>query len=188
MGSFFRDLKDPWKLLVVALVTANLIAVVAVFLMYQNKKAARAALKEVVARIDPSSKKASMFEDIKQLNEMRVLTDMSGLEGTDQYQVEDFIRKSATNANLSVQKITYQSNTGTQKGTVDYKYTVTFATGEEGVNRKNLAYFLYNIKVRTPQIKIMSISSGSSSTNPEKADKWRPVIEFVLSKEEDTAA
>lgn len=188
MRSLLANLKDPWKLLVTALALANLIAVVAVFLKFRERTAASEARAELQSWLDPKQK-GSIYKEVKTLHEMLDFQRQSGLQSTESTQVSDFIASAAREANLAVQNIATQASPGRDKGITDYKFIVTFSADEKiGVDRAQLAFFLFIIKMKVPQLKIQSINTGAGRTEVERADKWRPQIVFVLSKEEAAGA
>ena len=86
-----------------------------------------------------------------------------------------------------MKNIVYSPSTG-RDDTMDHKYTVSFQVGKEGIDRRNFSLFLFRMKTLTPQIKIVSISSGGSKTDHEDADRWNPSVVFVLTKEKADAA
>lgn len=173
-------LKDPWKLLVLSLAIANVIAAVAVVMMFRNKSDAAKAASEMHSMLHPEQD-ASIYEELTKIKAIRALKEQSGLENTDQFQVSDFIvnaaKKSALKANTS-----YSAASG-RDNTTDHKFTVTFEAGKEGIDRRNLSLFLFRIKTLTPQIKIISINSGGSKTKHEDADQWKPTVTLVLTKD-----
>lgn len=181
--------KDPWRLLVTVLVVANVAAVVAFVLMYQERTAALAALKDAQHRVDHSAK-ATIYEAIKRLGEVNAIKSRSGLTSTKSTDVEAYLRAAAQKAGLPVREIRSSDSPGRRIGDMrirHYKFMMTFQGGNTGVDRQRLAAMLWEIKTRTPQIKITSIESGGSTDDWQKADKWDPRIEFILSKEEDAS-
>lgn len=189
MISFLKDLKDPWKLLVVALVAANVTAAVAVVMMLGNKKAAETARAEMRRMMETPTasdqgKTGAITREIRRLAELRTLTQTAALESTSESDVSRYIHRWADHANLSTErKITYQAKTR-RRGVKDHTWTLTFQGRDTVVTREELAFFLFQIKTRTPQLKIQEIKSGASGTKAEKADRWRPEVRFVLTKEE----
>ena len=189
MLAFLRDLKDPWKLLVTALATANLIAIAAVVMMIKNKREAHAALNEakvmmqMPARVG-SARDGVIFNEFRALEKIRVITRGSELESTNESDVRKYIHKLANEAYLPTQRqIQYKVNTP-RRGIKDHIWTLVFTEKDSAITRESLAYFLFKIKALTPQLKIQSIRSGSSTEDYEKADRWQPQVVFVLTKEE----
>ncbi len=181
--------KDPWRLLVALLVLANLAAVVFFFLMMQERNAARDALKDAQLRVD-HSKRATIYDAIKRLGEVNAIKARSGLTSTKPTDVEDYLRNAAAKAGVPVREIRSSDSPGRRIGDMrvrHYKFMMTFQAGNTGIDRQRLAAMLWEIKTRTPQIKITSIESGGSSDDWQKADKWDPRVEFILSKEEDAS-
>ena len=189
MLSFVRDLKDPWKLLVTALVVANILALVAVLLMLRNKNASAAALQDAYVKLDAprdgsSSQKPALFNEVREIAKIRALTRDAELEGTDVGDVRKYINKWANHANLPSNREIPYSSQRIQKGVREHIWKLLFKDKEPNISRGQLAYFLFKIKTLTPQLKIRSINSGSATDDAAKADHWRPEIEFVLTKEE----
>ncbi|MBN2492210.1 MAG: hypothetical protein JXQ29_15290 [Planctomycetes bacterium] len=189
MLGFLRDLKDPWKLLVSALVVANLTAAVAVAMMIGNRKTAHAALNEAKLMLQTPTRASSardgvVFSEFRELEKIRAITRGSELESTSESDVRKYIHKWANTANLPTQRqIQYKVNT-LRRGIKEHIWTLSFTEKEPTITREQLAYFLFNIKVLTPQLKIQSIVSGPSTEDHEKADQWKPQVVFVLTKEE----
>ena len=189
MLSFLRDLKDPWKLLVTALVVANVLALVAVFLMLQNKNTAKASLREAYTMLQApargqSGRKNAIFNEVRKIAGIRALTRDSDLKSTDEGDVRTYIYKWADHANLPTNREVPHSSQRLRKGVREHIWKLLFKDKEPDISREQLAYFLYKIKTLTPQLKIRSINSGPSTDDATKADHWRPEIEFVLTKEE----
>ena len=189
MLGFLRDLKDPWKLLVTALAVANLTAAVAVVMMIGNRKAAYAALNEAKTMLQMPTRSGSardgvVFAEFRELEKIRAITRGSELESTSESDVRKYIHKLANSANLPTQRqIQYKVNTQ-RRGIKDHIGTLSFTEKDPTITREQLAYFLFKIKVLTPQLKIQSIVSGPSTEDYEKADRWKPQVVFVLTKEE----
>ena len=188
MLGFLRDMKDPWKLLVTALVLANIFAAVAVVMMLNNRKTAEAARNEAQIMLQAPTagdrkEEADIYRELHELAKIRALTRNSELEGTSESDVRRYIHKLANQANLpTARQIPYKTTTP-RKGIREHTWTLIFTEKDPNISREQLAFFLFTITSFTPQLKIRSVSSGSSSTDPEKADRWKPQVVFVLTKE-----
>ena len=188
MLGFLRDLKDPWKLLVMALVAANIIAMVAVFMMMQKKSDAKKARTEATEMLrmptqDDKKNQATIFEELRDYNKIHMITQKANLDSTSQHDVENFIHKWANELALPNRNIKYGEQKSRQKGFTDHTWRVTFDKESSYISRNKLAYFLFQIKTHLPQLKIDRIRSGNSSKKTEDADKWFPEVVFILTKE-----
>jgi hypothetical protein len=183
-------LKDPWKLLVAALVLANVVAAGAVVMMLRNKKAAEVALNEAKIMLQAPTatdrgRAAAIYKEVKKIAAVHAITRESKLRSTSETDVRRYIHNWATEANLprKSRNISYKAITP-RPGVKDHTWTLSFTDRDANISRSDLAFFLFKIKVLTPQLKIRTIKSGPTTEDFEKADHWRPEVEFVLTKEE----
>jgi len=188
MLGFFSDLKDPWKLLVMALVAANIIALTAVVMMMQKKGEAKTARTEAMEMLrvptqDDKKHQAVIFEELKSYSQLHRVTEKADLNSTSQHDVENFIHKWANELALPHRNIKYGEEKSRQKGFTNHTWRVTFDKKTSYISRNKLAYFLFQIQAHLPQLKIDRIRSGNSSKKIEDADKWHPEVVFVLTKE-----
>jgi len=187
--SFLRDLKDPWKLLVVALVLANAVAAGAVVMMLQNKKEAEAALNEAKIMLQAPTatdqgRAAAIYKEVRKVAAVRALTRESKLRSTSETDVRRYIHNWATEAKLPLSRNISYKAVIPRPGVKDHTWTLSFTGKDANIARSDLAFFLFKIKTLTPQLKIRTIKSGPTTKDFEKADHWRPEVEFVLTKEE----
>jgi len=187
--SFLRDLKDPWKLLVAALVLANVVAAAAVVMMLQNKKESEAALNEAKIMLQTPTasdrgRAAAIYKEVKRVAAIRALTRESKLQSTSENDVRRYIHNWANEAGLPTKRQIAYKVLVPRAGVKDHTWTLSFNEKEPNISREQLAYFLWKIKILTPQLKIRSIKSGATTEDFDKADRWRPEVEFVLTKEE----
>jgi len=197
MFRFLLGLKDPWKLLVSALVTANLIAIVAVIMMYRNKSEAQTAKDEVEKMLAavpagelPESK--SLFAELKKIHKIRDLQVQSQLSSTKKHAVMKYLEEQAQHVQFEAKHMIDYSDDETIKTDVStlrihrWKYLCTEEIANNEYTRKSLAMFLFNVKTKTPQIKIESIKFGSRQlSHPDGATTMRPEIVFKLIKEDE---
>lgn len=191
-----RVLGDPWRLVVSGLVAANLAALGGVGYLIHRKNEAVRALREAEAMLSPDRPRdprlrryrGVVFRELARLHEIYAMRRRSGLEGTEPEQITRYIFRCAQEAGLDRRDLQITNTTRTaRKGVVSYETRISFDR-QKSFPRDQIAYFLFRIKLLTPQLKIVSIDSGRGAVDdPEKADQWAPRILLVLTKEEAPA-